>query len=137
MTTGALVRAGVVVGLLEAASDFDLNYQNDAIGSVAFVPYDPGAISVQIGWTWTQGGGFVNTNPASCTPLQLRLALTALGRRTAFDNFAANTATQAQKDWYNFSQNILRNDPVLLGIATQLGVSSATLDAIFVEAAKH
>jgi hypothetical protein len=64
------------------------------------------------------------------SPRQFRQALNQLGLRTLVENFIA-TADQNTKDWYQFSTYFDRYNPVTLSAATQLGKTSADLDALW------
>jgi hypothetical protein len=68
------------------------------------------------------------------TPRQVRLMLNAAGLRSQVEAAVA-AADQDTKDMWEFSSIILRDDPVLVAIATQLGMTSEQLDSMFIQGA--
>ena len=73
--------------------------------------------------------------PASITPRQIRLQLSAIGLRQAVEDYVANASLEI-KDWWEFSLAYERNAPLLVEAATALGMTSEQLDQFFVEANK-
>lgn len=73
--------------------------------------------------------------PASCTPLQMRRALNAAGLRSSVEAAVADSP-QDVKDAWDFASIILRDDPIIAGMAAALGKSSADVDALFIAAAQ-
>ena len=72
--------------------------------------------------------------PARVTPRQIRLALSAAGLRDVVEQ-AVTASDQSVKDWWEYALDIERNNQLIVSMATQLGISSAQLDALFVSAA--
>lgn len=67
---------------------------------------------------------------APLTPRQIRQALTIAGLRTSVEAAIA-AGDQNTKDWWEFSLTIERNHPMVEGMATALGQTSAQVDALF------
>ncbi len=72
--------------------------------------------------------------PAVVTPRQIRLALNDAGLRDTVEQ-AVTASDQSVKDWWEYALDIERNNQLVVSMATQLGISSAQLDALFVAAA--
>ncbi len=73
--------------------------------------------------------------PKSLTPVQARIALNNAGLRTQVDN-AVSSADQNTKDYWEFATSIDRNNPILISMATSLGITSEQVDQLFIEGAK-
>lgn len=69
--------------------------------------------------------------PASVTPRQIRLALTHAGLRSTVEAAVAES-DQATKDTWQFSTEILRNNPMLMAMAAMLGKTDEEMDALFI-----
>jgi hypothetical protein len=72
--------------------------------------------------------------PQSITQLQMRRALRAAN---LFDQVQAaiNAASPDTQDAWNYASPIDRNDPILIALAVQLGLSTAQVDQLFIQAA--
>lgn len=71
--------------------------------------------------------------PTSVSPRQIRQALTRFNVRTQVEAAVA-AGDQDLKDWWEFATVVERNHPMVVGMATALGISATELDAIFVAA---
>lgn len=71
--------------------------------------------------------------PRSVSPRQIRQALTRFNVRTQVEAAVA-AGDQDIKDWWEFATVVERNHPMVVGMATALGISTTELDAIFVAA---
>lgn len=71
--------------------------------------------------------------PLSVSPRQIRQALTRFNVRTQVEAAVA-AGDQDLKDWWEFATVVERNHPMVVGMATALGISTTELDAIFVAA---
>jgi len=71
--------------------------------------------------------------PQAVSPRQIRQALTRFDLRTQVEAAVA-AGDQDLKDWWEFSTVVERNHPMVVGMATALGISDHTLDAIFLAA---
>ena len=65
------------------------------------------------------------------TPWQIRKALNQLGLRAAVEAAVLASASQELKDGWEFSNEITRNSPLVLGMAAALGKTTAEIDALF------
>lgn len=91
----------------------------------------------QIGGVWHQRWTAVPAPvvvPSEVTPLQARRALRAVGLLAVVETALASAGLEAQEAW-EYAVTIPRDEPILNGIAAQLGMTSAQLDAIFILAA--
>ena len=75
--------------------------------------------------------------PQKVTRRQFKQGLTRLGIRAGVEAWRASldTSTQAGQDaadWYDESNDVERNNPILNAMAAQFGLSSAQVDAAFV-----
>jgi hypothetical protein len=91
-----------------------------------------------IGWHW-DGTSAVDPNapvlsgpvvPQSVSPRQARLALVQVGLYPQVQQAIA-AADQATQVWWEFASTIDRQNPLLLTMATQLGLDAARLDGLF------
>lgn len=73
--------------------------------------------------------------PATISPRQIRQQLTVMGLRTQVENSVA-AGTQDLKDWWNYATTFDRAHPMVIAMATQLGVTSTQLDQLFIDGAK-
>jgi hypothetical protein len=73
-------------------------------------------------------------SPQSITPRQAKLALYGAGLLDEVEAMVAR-ADRAVQIHYHESVIWLRNDPVLIGLATQLGMTTEQLDELFIQAA--
>jgi hypothetical protein len=90
------------------------------------------------GWTWDAGAGApvapepVVSVPSSVTMRQAQLALHAAG---LWSGVKARAASDDEFDiWLRTSQMVERQNTVLLAAATDMGLSSDQVDALFVAA---
>ena len=98
----------------------------------------PVGLPVGIGWGYT-GGQFVAppSPPAPIvpvTPRQIRMALTRAGLRATVEAVVA-AGDQDLKDWYEYSTEFNRDNPLVEQMATAIGQTSAQIDALWVLAA--
>lgn len=68
--------------------------------------------------------------PASVSPRQIRQALTAASLRTSVESAVA-AADQDTKDWYEFATAFERQHPMVIALATALGITERQLDDLF------
>jgi hypothetical protein len=73
-------------------------------------------------------------SPQSITPRQAKLALYGVGLLDEVETMVEK-ADRAVQIHYHESVEWLRNDPVLIGLATQLGMTTEQLDELFIQAA--
>jgi hypothetical protein len=66
----------------------------------------------------------------SCSPRQIRQALTAVGLRASVEAAVA-AGDQDLKDWWEFSTTIERNHPQVVAMGAALGQTPEALDALF------
>lgn len=71
--------------------------------------------------------------PASVTPRQARLAIEAAGLTSQVEA-AVDAAGAAARIAWDYALEIRRDDPLLVQLAQAVGLSSAALDQLFVEA---
>lgn len=83
---------------------------------------------------WDQPATTPIAPPATCTPRQIRLALNQLGLRDQVEQAVA-AADQTVRDTWQYSQIIVRTDPLIASMAAGLNVDSATIDQLFALAA--
>lgn len=74
--------------------------------------------------------------PQTITPRQIRMQLTNSGLRQQVEDMVANSNDYALKDWWEYSLDYKRDNPILIGMATQLGLTEEQLDNMFIEASK-
>lgn len=72
--------------------------------------------------------------PVSVSPRQIRQALTAAGLRTQIETAVA-ASDQDTKDWWEFATTFERAHPMVIGMATELGITTTELDDLFILAA--
>lgn len=72
--------------------------------------------------------------PVSVSPRQIRQALNAAGLRTQIET-AVGASDQDTKDWWEFATTFERNHPMVIAMATGLGVTTTELDNLFILAA--
>ena len=131
MARGALVDNGTVIAITEAAEGLDLHYQTDAAGAwVAFVP----DAYAQVGDGWNGTAFTYLQTPQTVTMLQARLALDQTGLAAAVAAVIA-TQPQATQDYWNFSQSVNRNNPIVVNLGAALGLTTAQIDDLFRAAA--
>ena len=75
-----------------------------------------------------------SSGPQSVSPRQARLALNAAGLLDKA-NTAVNAAGGATLISWEYASVFLRSDPLIAQIGTSLGLTSAQIDALFVQAA--
>lgn len=68
--------------------------------------------------------------PLVISPRQIRQALTAMNLRTQVE-IAVAESNQDTKDWWEFATQFEENHPMVIGMATELGVSESDLHALF------
>lgn len=72
--------------------------------------------------------------PGSVTPLQMRRALNQLGLRATIEAAVA-ASSQDVRDAWEFGLEVRRNNPLVTGMAAQLGLTDAQVDEMFIQAA--
>lgn len=133
MTRFAIIEAGVVVGVTDASEEFG--------SEQGWVQCSDG---VNRGHTYADGvftePEEVVVVPASVTRRQAKQALRLAGLlanvQTAIDAIEDETTRDlAQIEWDD-SQEFQRNRPILIQLATALGLDSAAIDQLFIQADK-
>ena len=85
-------------------------------------------------WRWSDGAIVaVPKVPASVTPRQVRLLLLAQGLLPSVEALIASS-DQATKITWEFASEFRRDDPLLLGLSQQLGLTSQQVDEFFIAA---
>lgn len=74
--------------------------------------------------------------PQSITPRQLRMQLTREGLRSQVESIIQASTDYDLKDWYEYSTDFRRDNPILLAFANSLGLTSDNLDDMFIKASK-
>lgn len=74
--------------------------------------------------------------PQTLTPRQIRMQLTNSGLRQQVEDMVANSNDYALKDWWEYSIDYNRDNPILKDMATQLGLTDEQLDTMFIEASR-
>lgn len=74
--------------------------------------------------------------PQTLTPRQIRIQLTNSGLRQQVEDIIANTDDYALKDWWEYSLDYKRDNPILIDMATQLGLTDEQIDDMFIQASK-
>ena len=96
--------------------------------------------TVTTGWTF-DGVGFTaplptpEPIPQSITPRQIRVQLTAIGKRQDIETIVASQSIDVQ-DWWEFSLEYRRDNELLISVASGLGITAEELDQFFIDAAK-
>lgn len=75
-----------------------------------------------------------NTVPQKVTPRQIRLALNDAGLRDAVEQ-AVTASDQSVKDWWEYSLDIERKNPLIILMAAALNITEQQLDNLFISAA--
>lgn len=94
----------------------------------------------QDGWYWFDTfdealvffSKMVNVTVVSVTPRQIRLKLLELGLLDTINNMLEQNA--AWKIEWEYATEVLRNSPLISGLASELGLSDEAIDALFIEA---
>lgn len=87
-------------------------------------------------WRWYDGQIVAVPNvPASVTPRQVRLLLLQQGLLSQVEAMIA-AGDEATRITWEFASEFRRDDPLLLALSSQLGLSSEQVDDFFVQAAK-
>lgn len=77
--------------------------------------------------------------PKHISMRQARLALLSVGMlgevETAIAGMASPEREQAQIEW-QYASEVFRDNPLIIGIATQLGMNSDQIDQLFIDASK-
>jgi hypothetical protein len=68
--------------------------------------------------------------PKIISPKQIRKGLSRIGLRNNIESFIEN-GNQDLKDWWEYSESFLDNDPELIEIMKQLNVSESQLKDLF------
>ncbi len=75
--------------------------------------------------------------PPAVTMLQARLALIAAGHFKAVDAFISSMSGDgggAARAYWNVAQRVVRDDPLVIRLATHLNLSKVALDQLFIAA---
>lgn len=72
--------------------------------------------------------------PAVVTPRQIRLALNAAGLRETVEQAVA-AGSQDLEDWWEYSLDIERKNPLIISMAAALNITEQQLDSLFIAAA--
>jgi hypothetical protein len=72
--------------------------------------------------------------PQTVSPRQARLALIQSGLYNQV-NTTINTSDQTTQVWWEFASTIDRQNPILIQVATQIGLQAYQIDALFILAA--
>ena len=75
------------------------------------------------------------TIPQELTPRQIRLVLNSAGLRQQVETTVAG-ASQDIRDMWEFSLAYRRDDPTLISMATQIGMTAQQLDDLFTQGAQ-
>jgi hypothetical protein len=73
--------------------------------------------------------------PMSITPLQARRALRQAGLLTKIQEAIVAAGEEAQEAW-DYALEVRRDDPTLIAVAAQIGMTPAEIDALFRAAAQ-
>lgn len=97
------------------------------------------SVTAAIGDTYNSDGTFTRSTPAVSVPqevtdLQARLALINAGLLGAVDAAVA-ASDDATKAWYDRALTWRRDSQIIASLAPAVGLSSADLDALFIDAA--
>jgi hypothetical protein len=94
----------------------------------------PSGIPVGIGWGYSNGSFIAPPAPPvqipPVTPRQIRMALTRAGLRTTVEAAVA-AGDQDLKDWYEYSNEFNRDNPLVDQMATAIGQTPAQIDALW------
>jgi hypothetical protein len=71
--------------------------------------------------------------PPFVSPRQIRQALTAAGLRTQVEAAVA-ASDQDTKDWWEFATTFERRHPMVVAMATGLGITEKQVDDLFISA---
>jgi len=74
------------------------------------------------------------TVPDSVSPRQARLALLNIGKLDAANAVVAQSSDEIKIAW-EFSTQIVRDDPGVIALGSMIGLDSAALDKLFISAA--
>jgi hypothetical protein len=86
-------------------------------------------------WRWSDGQiVYVPAVPASVTPRQVRLLLLSQNLLSQVEAIIA-ASDEATKITWSYASEFRRNDPLLLALAGQLGLTSEQVDEFFIAAA--
>jgi hypothetical protein len=69
--------------------------------------------------------------PLTCTPFQIRAALTKLNLRASVEAAVSASTDQSVKDAWQYAQQFIENDPFIVSMATQLGQTSDQIHQLF------
>lgn len=74
--------------------------------------------------------------PQTLTPRQIRLILTSKGLRQQVENLVQESTDYSLKDWWEYSLEYKRDNPLLIQMATALSLTSEDIDNMFIEGSK-
>jgi hypothetical protein len=73
----------------------------------------------------------IPVGPLTCTPFQIRAALTKLNLRASVEAAVSASTDQSVKDAWQYAQQFIENDPFIVSMATQLGQTSDQIHQLF------
>jgi hypothetical protein len=88
-------------------------------------------------YLWSNGEWVATSNTPlpvpiiTVTPWQIRKALNQLGLRAAVESAITTSTDQTLKDGWEFSNEITRNSPLVISMATALNKTIAEIDGLF------
>lgn len=127
MMRTAVIDNGVVVNVIDASDGFTLP------GKTLVPSATAGIGDTYASGTFTRPAPVVHI-PQEVTDLQARLALIAAGKLAAVEATVA-ASDDATKAWYDRALTWRRDSPIIAALAPALGLTSADLDALFIDAA--
>lgn len=78
--------------------------------------------------------------PEKVTPRQIRIALTLAGISESFIDSAIDALSEPNRSvakiTWEYSTEVLRNNPLILSLAPAMGLTSEQVDRLFIQAAK-
>ena len=77
-----------------------------------------------------------NSVPQTLTPIQFRLQLNKQELRPKVETMIAESSDFDLKDWWEYSTEYKRDNPILIAFAKELELSDEDVDNFFIEASK-
>jgi hypothetical protein len=120
---------------------YKLTTENNSVirtADQAYIPFAEGNsdYAAYQAWLLIPGNTPIPADPIpvpviSVTPWQIRKALNQLGIRSAVEAAVTASANQELKDGWEFSDVVVRDSPLVIGMATALNKTTAEIDALF------